>query len=87
MEGVSNILLLGFQTTITKKKKEIINNADFSLPIPREGDQTLVSPSNITIQDQENKHPRGAHHLAPSIHQEISPKDIFTREKHHIAQE
>jgi hypothetical protein len=49
MEGVSNILLLGFQTTITKKKQEITNNADFSLPIPRERDQTLVSPSKFTI--------------------------------------
>jgi hypothetical protein len=36
MEGVSNILLLGFQTTIIKKEQETTNNADFSLPIPRE---------------------------------------------------
>jgi hypothetical protein len=36
MEGVSNILLLRFQTTITKEEQEITNNADFSLPIPRE---------------------------------------------------
>jgi hypothetical protein len=87
MEGVSNILLPGFQTTITKKEQEVTNNADFSLPISRERDKTLVSPSNITIQDQENKHPRGAHHLAPSIHQEIHHKIICIREKHHNAQE
>jgi hypothetical protein len=35
VEGVSNILLLGFKPTITKKEQEITNNADFSLPIPR----------------------------------------------------
>jgi hypothetical protein len=35
VEGVSNILLLGFKPTITKKEKEITNNAYFSLPIPR----------------------------------------------------
>jgi hypothetical protein len=73
MEGVSNILLLGFQTTITKKEQEITNNAYFSLPIPRERDQTLVSPSKFTIQDQENKHPRGVHHSSSSIHQKIAP--------------
>jgi len=36
VEGVSNILLLGLKPTITKKEQEITNNADFSLPIPRE---------------------------------------------------
>jgi hypothetical protein len=68
MEGVSNILLLGFQTIITKKYQEITNNIDFSLPIPRERYQTLVSPRKFTIQDQENKHPRGVHHSSSSIH-------------------
>jgi hypothetical protein len=87
MEGLSNILLLGFPITITKKEKETISNAYFSLPIPRKRDQNPSFTKKITIQDQDNKLPRGVPYLAPSIHQEISPKDIFTREKHHISQE
>jgi hypothetical protein len=69
-QGVSNILLLGFPITITKKEKETISNADFSLPIPRERerDQNPSFTKQITIQDQDNKLPRGAPYLAPSIH-------------------
>ena len=87
MEGVSNILLLGFPITITKKVQETMGNTNFSLPIPRERDQNPSFTKKITIQDQDNKLPRGAPYVAPSIHQEISPNDIFTRDKHHISQE
>ena len=36
---------------------------------------------------QENNHPGGVHHSSSSIKQDISPKDIFTRDKHHNSQE
>jgi hypothetical protein len=48
MEGVSNILLLGFPITITNKEEETISNEYFSLPIPREREiKTLVSSFKI----------------------------------------
>jgi hypothetical protein len=43
MEGVYNILLLGFQPTITKNKQEITNKCRFFLTnSKKERDQTLV---------------------------------------------
>ena len=60
MEGVCNILILGFPMTITKKEKETIINVDFSLPIPRERDQKPSFTKKITIQDKDNKLPKGA---------------------------
>jgi hypothetical protein len=47
MEGVSNILLLGFQPTITKKEQEIANKCRFFLTnSKKERDQTLVHQAN-----------------------------------------
>jgi hypothetical protein len=82
MEGVSNILLLGFQPTITHKEKEITNKCRFFLTnSKKERDQTLVHQANYHPIEK-NKSPRGLHHLISSIHQEITPKFICKRDKH-----
>jgi hypothetical protein len=68
------------------KQARRTNNYIFSLPIPREmQDQTLVHQEK-TIHKQENKSAIGAHHLSLTIHQDISPKIIFKRERYQIAQ-
>jgi hypothetical protein len=68
------------------KQARRTNNCIFSLPISREmQDQTLVHQA-MTIHKQEKKSPRGVHHLISTIHQEISPKIIFTRERYQISQ-
>jgi hypothetical protein len=46
----------------------------------RERDQTRVHQA-FTIQEQVKKLPRSAHHLASSIHQEITPNLFFKRER------
>jgi hypothetical protein len=81
MEGLYNIILLGFKPTMTKNKQQITNTWIFSLLIPRKmQDQTLVHQA-ITIQEQVRNPPRGVHRLASSIHQEITPKIICKRER------
>jgi hypothetical protein len=83
VEGVSNILLLGFQTTITKKDQEITNNADFSLPIPKRERSNPSFTKKIHHKHQEKKHPRGVHKSSSSIHQKIHHK-TFAQEKNTI---
>ena len=61
MEGVYNILLLGFQPTITKNKQEITNKCRFFLTnSKKERDETLVHHA-FTIQEKVKKLPRGVH--------------------------
>jgi hypothetical protein len=72
MEGVSNILLLGFQPSITKKEQETTYKCIFFLPIPRKRETKPYFHQAIIIQDQDNNPPRGHTSLAP----------IFTKRYH-----